>query len=41
MRAGEEGTGAFEQAQGFITSNFLVNLKTNELLDTHLGILRM
>lgn len=35
------GTGAFEQARGFITSNFLVNLKTNELLDTHLGILRM
>jgi hypothetical protein len=35
------GTGVFEQARGFITSNFLVNLTTNELLDTHLGILRL
>ena len=35
------GTGMFENAQGFITSNFLVNLTTNELLDTHLGILSL
>lgn len=35
------GTGAFEQARGFITSNFLINLTTNELLDTHLGVLRL
>ena len=35
------GTGMFEQAQGFITSNFLVNLTTNELFDTHLGVLQL
>lgn len=35
------GTGMFEEAQGFITSNFLVNLTTNELIDTHLGILQL
>lgn len=33
------GTGVFKNARGFITSNFLVNLDTEELFDTHVGIL--
>jgi hypothetical protein len=37
----ESGSGAFEGAQGIIDSNFLINLETNELLDTHLGIIRL
>jgi hypothetical protein len=32
------GTGALEGARGMITSNFIVNLNTNELFDTHVGI---
>lgn len=33
------GTGALAGASGIITSNFLVDLQTNELWDTHLGII--
>jgi hypothetical protein len=33
------GTGALAGAGGLITSNFLVNLNTDELYDTHLGVL--
>jgi len=35
------GTGAFEGATGAITSNFLVDLDTEELVDTHLGLIRL
>lgn len=31
-------TGKLTGATGAITSNFLVNLETNELIDTHLGV---
>lgn len=41
MYSVDGGTGAFEGAQGAITSNFLVNLETDELIDTHLGVLRL
>jgi hypothetical protein len=37
----ESGTGALEGASGAISSNFLVNLQTDELLDTHLGVVRL
>lgn len=37
----DSGTGALAGATGIITSNFLVNLDTNELVDTHLAILRL
>lgn len=37
----ESGSGALEGASGIIDSNFLVNLRTNELFDTHLGIIRL
>jgi hypothetical protein len=35
----ESGTGAFAGASGAISSNFLVNLDTEELIDTHLGVI--
>jgi hypothetical protein len=35
------GTGALAGAGGAITSNFLVNLETNELFDTHLGVIEL
>lgn len=41
MYAVQGGTGALEGAGGAITSNFLVDLATDELLDTHLGIVRL
>lgn len=34
----DSGTGALAGARGAITSNFLVNLETNELIDTQLGV---
>jgi hypothetical protein len=37
----ESGTGALEKAQGIIDSNFFINLGTNQLVDTHLGIIRI
>jgi hypothetical protein len=37
----EGGSGALQGAQGIIDSNFLVNLQTDELVDTHLGIIRL
>jgi len=37
----ESGTGALAGATGLIDSNFLVDLKTNELVDTHLGVIRL
>jgi hypothetical protein len=37
----ESGTGALAGATGLIDSNFLINLKTNELVDTHLGVIRL
>ncbi|MEA2372601.1 MAG: hypothetical protein QOH12_2995 [Solirubrobacteraceae bacterium] len=37
----ESGTGALAGATGLIDSNFLVNLKTNELVDMHLGVIRL
>jgi hypothetical protein len=37
----ESGTGAFAGAGGAISSNFLVNLQTDELIDTHLGVVRL
>ena len=37
----DSGTGALEGATGMITSNFLVDLATEELIDTHLGIIRL
>jgi hypothetical protein len=37
----EGGSGALEHASGAICSNFLVNLDTDELIDTHLGIVRL
>jgi len=36
----DEGTGMLTDATGIIDSNFLVNLTTSELIDTHLGIIR-
>jgi hypothetical protein len=35
------GTGALAGARGAITSNFLVDLDTDELIDTHLGLIRL
>lgn len=35
------GTGELDGARGAITSNFLVDLKTEELVDTHLGVVRL
>ena len=35
------GTGALDGARGAITSNFLLDLTTEELIDTHLGIIRL
>ena len=35
----DSGEGSFQGATGTITSNFLVDLKTNELIDNHFGIL--
>jgi hypothetical protein len=35
------GSGALDGARGAITSNFLVDLATEELIDTHLGIVRL
>jgi hypothetical protein len=37
----ESGTGALRGATGLIDSNFLIDLKTNELVDTHLGVIRL
>jgi hypothetical protein len=37
----DSGTGAFAGAGGAITSNFLVNLETNELFDSHLGVIEL
>ncbi len=37
----ESGTGALAGATGLIDSNFLVNLETNELVDMHLGVIRL
>lgn len=37
----ESGTGKLAGASGAITSNFLVNLATNELIDTHLGVVQL
>jgi hypothetical protein len=34
----ESGTGALAGASGAISSNFLIDLETNELIDTHLGV---
>jgi hypothetical protein len=34
-------TGALAGAAGAITSNFLINLETDELVDSHLGIVRL
>ncbi len=34
------GTGQFDGASGLITSNFLLDATTNELIDTHLGVIR-
>jgi hypothetical protein len=34
----DSGTGALAGAGGAITSNFLVNLETNELIDMQLGV---
>jgi hypothetical protein len=33
-------TGRLAGATGAISSNFLVNLRTNDRIDTHLGIVR-
>lgn len=38
MWAIDSGTGALAGATGAITSNFLVNLQTEELIDNHLGV---
>ena len=35
------GSGQFSGATGFINSNFLVDLKFNHLIDTHLGVVRV
>jgi hypothetical protein len=35
------GTGEFEHAGGAIASNFLVNLKTGELIDNHLAVIHL
>jgi hypothetical protein len=37
----QSGTGPLEGASGIIASNFRVNLQTNDLVDTHLGIIRL
>lgn len=37
----EEGTGGLAGASGAIVSNFLVNLKTGELIDAHLGVVHL
>jgi hypothetical protein len=37
----DDGTGALAGARGVINSNFLVDLDTDELIDTHLGIVRL
>ena len=37
----DDGTGALAGARGAITSNFLVDLDTDELIDTHLGLIRL
>ncbi|MDQ6779317.1 MAG: hypothetical protein M3071_24525 [Actinomycetota bacterium] len=37
----ESGTGAFAGASGAISSNFLVNLDTEELIDTDVGVIRL
>ena len=41
MYAIESGTGRFEGAGGRITSNFLIDLASGELIDTHLGIINL
>ena len=35
------GTGQFSGATGLINSNFVVDLTTNELIDTQLGVVRL
>ena len=35
----DSGDGVFDGVYGAITSNFLVNLDTNELVDNHLGVI--
>ncbi len=37
----DSGTGALAGAAGAITSNFLINLETDELVDSHLGVVRL
>lgn len=37
----KSGTGIFAGAGGAISSNFLVDLRTDELIDTHLGVIRL
>jgi hypothetical protein len=41
MYAIASGTGMFAGAGGRITSNFLVDVATSELIDTHLGVIRL
>ena len=41
MWAIDSGTGALAGATGAITSNFLVNLQTEEPIDNHLGVVRL
>lgn len=41
MYSVDGGSGRLDGAGGAITSNFLINLDTNELIDTHLGIIRL
>jgi hypothetical protein len=37
----DRGTGALSDATGAISSNFLVNLETDELIDSHLGVVHL
>jgi hypothetical protein len=37
----EAGSGQFAGASGLITSNFLVDLTTNELIDNQVGVIRL
>jgi hypothetical protein len=41
MWAIDSGTGALAGVTGAITSNFLVNLQREELIDNHLGVVRL
>ena len=41
MSSLQAGSGQFDGATGLITSNFLADVNTNELIDVHLAVIRL